>query len=125
MIGNNLLDKVKVLKDELLGIMKKNREQHAIDVKELMLSRHNEVKAYFSQMLEKMQSDPEFQPSESINFPVPVDNTASYDRAIKMVEMSIDQEVELTEHQFDKLVMDNWEWKHELLRTSQFFGKQL
>ena len=123
MFGKNVLDKVKVQKTELLSKMKDNREQHQKDVQELLVSRNEETKEYFSSLAEKLASSPEFQPKENIKFPLPVDNTGSYDRAIKMVEMSVDDEIELTEDQFDKLVMDNWEWKSDFLTTSQFYGK--
>lgn len=41
----------------------------------------------------------------------PEDHTKDYDRAIQMVEWSIEDTIELDTRQFQQLVMDEWEWK--------------
>lgn len=123
MLNQNVLDKVKVKKEELLQTMTANREAHKETIESLLVQRNREARAYFADLAERLENDETLQAKENIKFPLPKNNTASYDRAIKMVEMSVEDEIELTESQFDKLVMDNWEWKNDLLTTSAFYGK--
>ena len=42
----------------------------------------------------------------------------AYERAIRMAEMSQDEVVELDAGSFDRLVMDNWEWKQQFASTT-------
>lgn len=41
----------------------------------------------------------------------PVSYEAEYNRAIKMLQMSVDTEIELEDDVFNQLVMDEWSWK--------------
>jgi len=52
-----------------------------------------------------------------IRLPAPEDHTADYDRVIRMLEMSVDDELEITSHEFDWYVMDNWQWKGLVSQT--------
>ena len=56
------------------------------------------------------------------DLPVPHDHTAEYDRAIKMVEMSVDENLELTEQEFAMLVMDDWGWKQQFTASNSRYG---
>jgi len=48
----------------------------------------------------------------------PEDHTADYDRVIEMLRMSVDPEIELMAGDFDKFVMDRWEWSHDFSATN-------
>ena len=56
------------------------------------------------------------------DLPVPHDHSAEYDRAIKMVEMSVDENLELTEPEFAQLVMDDWGWKQQFTASNSRYG---
>ncbi len=120
-----LMNNVKVCRNKLLDTLKDNLEKHKVDVKEALEARHTETKEYFKNLSEKIEKDPTFQPKETISFPKPQDNSAEYERAIRMVDMSVEDIIELTEDQFDKLVMDNWYWKQDLIRTASMYGKMM
>lgn len=59
----------------------------------------------------------------SISLPEPIDRTKDYDRVIAMLEMSVEDEVELEEHDFDRYVLDNWEWKDLAYSTNSQYIK--
>jgi len=42
---------------------------------------------------------------------VPKDHTKSYDVAIEMAEWEVDDNIKLTQSQFQCFVMDDWDWK--------------
>lgn len=118
------MKQVKVNVDTLLTKMRDNLAQHKNDVEELLKERRAQIEDYYGDVLSKMGRDETFQPSGR-DFPMPEDNSASYERAIEMANMSVEKEITLSESEFDQLVMDNWHWKHELIRTSAFYGKAL
>ena len=128
MFGNNdgkLMNGVKIKSSELLFILENNLSHHKDDIQEAIELRRNEIILYFKQKLEVMESDESYSPKESINFPLPKDSSSDYEKAIRMVQLTQDEIIELNEDQFDKLVMDNWEWKQSLVATSAFYGKAM
>lgn len=119
----SLMPDVKVKKEELLATLKANLKAHQAEVKSLLLSRQTEIAEYLTMQLDKISESDTYQPKENIHFPLPKDNSKSYEKAIRMVEMSVDETITLNEMQFDQLVMDNWHWKQDLLATSALYKK--
>ncbi len=56
------------------------------------------------------------------DLPIPEDHSKTYDRAIKMVQMSVELVLELTEPEFTTLVMDDWGWKQTFTASNTFYG---
>lgn len=52
---------------------------------------------------------------------IPITYLKEYDNAILMLEASTDQELELTQEQFNCLYLDQWGWKDEWLYTNQSY----
>lgn len=57
-----------------------------------------------------------------VQLPAPQDHSADYDRVIGMLEMSTDQEIELTEGDFERYVRDEWEWSRFVESTSRRYS---
>jgi hypothetical protein len=51
----------------------------------------------------------------------PQDHSQDYDRAIRMMQASIYDEVELTVNEFDAYVLNNWEWKNNFLFSNSVY----
>jgi len=119
----SLMPNVKIAKNELLEKLKNNLEQHKIDIDEALDLRRENIEDKLSRVVIEISNNPEYQPDSTFNFPKPTNNSRDYEKAIKMVEMTQDQVIELSEDQFDKLVLDNWYWKNELINTSALYGK--
>jgi hypothetical protein len=49
----------------------------------------------------------------------PEDHSQDYERAIRMMQMSVFDEVKLTVSEFDAYVMNNWEWKRNFLLSNR------
>jgi len=47
----------------------------------------------------------------AVSLPEPEDHSDDYQHAIRMLEMCVDDEIEITADDFQKLVMDDWGWK--------------
>jgi hypothetical protein len=112
---------VKVKRDELLAVLKKNRERHIADYIEACagyrasaLERIDEI---FSDLKAKIGGLREGQTIAVIGLQfglaVPETHEKAYDQIIRMMEMSVDEEITLTCSQFGCFVMDDWDWKQQ------------
>lgn len=118
-----LMTEVKVNREYLLKTLKENLRNHKSEINSLLLDRRTEVSYYLVSVIDRISESDEYQPKENIRFPLPKDNSKYYENAIRMVEMSVDENITLNEVQFDQLVMDNWHWKQDLLATSALYRK--
>jgi len=117
------LTTVKIKKEDLLQVLQENRANHATWLAEVAIERKREMLDLLDNHVSRLESDDNFQGLEKYSFPMPQNNDDAYEKAIRMVELTQDKVIELHEHQFDCLVMDNWSWKGDFLRTSSIYGK--
>ncbi len=76
----------------------------------------------FAQMLEAIRAGKRV--VHSISLAQPSDQTEEYDRAIKMVEMTQADTIELEEDRFDNLVMDRWAWTRQFMHSNSFYSEK-
>lgn len=94
---------------ELVEILKTNRADHQDTYTQAMEAcRRDAMKILEDQLNAAAQGRPFL---SVFRFAVPEDHTKDYDRAIKMLEMHQSDTIEMTEHTFSELVMDDWSWK--------------
>lgn len=54
----------------------------------------------------------------------PQDYTSAYDKALSMLEFSVEDKVHLTAQEVDAYINDNWRWKGDFVGvTSNYIGK--
>lgn len=105
------METVKVNKAKLIEVITKNRDAHrtifdkaVVRFREALLteleSRISQVKANKPVMM-------------TIGLLQPEDHTSDYDRVLKMLNMSIDVDIELDENDFVQYVEDDWHWKRQ------------
>ncbi len=61
----------------------------------------------------------------AVSLPYPENRTDDYGRAIKMIELSVYDTVELSEQEFDAYVLNNWAWKKKFVDTNDRYVKTL
>ncbi len=103
---------VKLSKAELLNIVRSNKEKHiaeyAESVEDYKVAVLNIAKDHLK--LAKTGDTNEFK--KFAHFPVaPQSYEDSYTRAIRMLELSVDDVIELEDDVFGQLVLDEWHWK--------------
>ena len=113
------MQEVKVKKVELLKKLQENRKAH----KETF---DKACEGYRQEVIEKLDlALADAKKGKKINsylrFEEPVNQTKDYDRAIMMVTMSVDDVLELTEHEFKQYVMDDWSWKDQFMTTDSVY----
>jgi hypothetical protein len=111
---------VKVKRDELLSVLRQNRQRHISDYqkacvgyREVALRR---VEAGFQEAREvvnRLKDGQTIAVNVRVSLSAPVSYEKAYDQIIRMMEMSVDTEIDLTASQFACFVMDDWEWKEE------------
>jgi hypothetical protein len=101
---------VTIRTEELLHVLKENRDNHRAAFEKAQEGFKTTVEEELEKRLAEAREGKRFCASFSI--PEPVDQTPEYDMAIKMLEMSVDGQTELTASEFACYVMDRWAWKH-------------
>lgn len=114
------MNAIKVKKSELLDVLKKNREQH----RKIFLEAQEGYKHAAIKELDSMLDDARAgkRIRRSMTLVEPQDQTSDYDRAIRMLEMSQDEVIELEEHDFMQYVLDDWGWKHQFLHSNSVYS---
>lgn len=105
------METVKVKKNELLATIIKNRAEH----KDIFLEAQKGFRETAIRILDERLAEARKGKRINLSFslPEPVDHTPDYDRIIKMLNMSTDDIVELTDDHFAQYVMDDWSWKRQ------------
>lgn len=114
---------VVVKKEELVQIIKTNRENHRQIFEEAIDGYKAEAVRRLEENIEDIKKGKNFY--ININMPVPQDHTEDYNRVLKMLEMCINDTIVLDEQRFAQYVMDDWGWKEAFLNTSNMYNKKV
>jgi hypothetical protein len=114
---------VKIKSADLLEVLKKNRETHVSEFNSAKEEYRKDVIAEMKKNLKQAQSGGEI--VSYIQLVEPQNFTASYDTAIKMLEMSADELVELTMQEFQQYVEDNWHWKGTFAASTSIYNNKV
>lgn len=107
---------VKVKRDELLEQIRKNRTAHRAVFEKALEGYRKAVIKRLTEMLEDAKGGKRV---EQVTLLMqPTNQTAEYDQVIKMLEMSVQDEIELTSQDFGCYVMDRWAWKSQFALSS-------
>lgn len=114
------LKPVTVKKGKLLLTLAANREKHITIYYEAQRGYEEKAKQLLSDRLDEFNMSissrsPMFSADLSFSLPKPVSHMDSYNKAIGMLEWSVNDTVELDAGQFDNFVNDNWSWQFGFL----------
>jgi hypothetical protein len=102
------MEKVTVNKKDLLETLKTNRAEHRKIFEEAIEGYRKTATRLLEEQVTKAKANKRF--VTYIQLVQPIDQTKEYDRAIRMIEMSVDQTITLSERDFQQFVMDEWQW---------------
>jgi DNA polymerase II small subunit/DNA polymerase delta subunit B len=117
------METVKIRKEELLEALKKNRATHRKIFEEAQEGYREEAIKLLDKALDDARKGKEIK--TFIQLQAPIDQTKDYDRAIRMIEMSVEDVIEIDEKDFACYIMDDWDWKRQFLTTNAFYSKTL
>ena len=115
-----MISSVNVSRTDLLETLRKNREQHLKDYEVAKTKYREAAIQQLKKMLEDAESGKKFE--TYVTAPEPSKYTDSYDRAIRMLEMSKDEKIQLTDHAFKRLVMDEWDWTRDFASNTKSYS---
>lgn len=104
------LDSVRVDKKQLLATLRQNHEKHKQEFAAAIEGWKAEVIGKLEKLLAEARDGTCFAHSVSLHVGKPEDHSEDYVRVIKLLEYSLDQELELSTEEFNRFVLDNWQW---------------
>jgi hypothetical protein len=105
------MENVRIDKSDLLKIIQENRAKHREVFEEAIEGYRKMAVAELERSIAAAKAGQQF--ARMLSLPEPVDQTKEYDRAIRMLSLSLDSAIVLDEQTFANLVMDEWHWtKH-------------
>ena len=117
------MNAINVKKSELLAVLRQNRAQHRKIFLEAQTGYRQQVIDELDSMLRDARDGKKIR--RSVTLIEPVDQTADYDRAIRMMEMSVDDVIQLEEHEFNSYVLDNWSWQKNFNASNARYSQTL
>jgi hypothetical protein len=112
-------ERVTVRKDELLKVLRANREAHRGKFERAYERFRGQAIAALRENLDAARVGGPV--VLVVGLPVPEDHTEDYDREIRMLEMHQGTEVEIASRLFDQIVMDRWGWKASFAANTESY----
>jgi hypothetical protein len=117
------LSTVRVEKGKLLSRIKANRDDHRKIFEEALTGWQKQLIADLQDAVDDAKAGRAFR--YRFKLTRPEDHTDDYDSVISLLEMSEDSEFELSWTDFQRFVMDKWDWQAAFLATSSSYGSTL
>ena len=113
---------VKVEKAELMKVLQDNKKKHVKEFDESVKDYKKAAIKIAKEHVDLAKSGDLDKISKIRAMPQrPTSYEDSYNRAIRMMEMSVDDVIELEEDIFNQLVLDEWSWKHSFVASGALF----
>lgn len=105
------MDDSKILKEDLLKRLEANRAKHR-ETFEHAIGIYKEKMTELLENLIERAKDGKVIPQKALyDLPMPEDHTNDYDVAIEMLSLDVRKKFLLSERDFRRFVMDQWEWQ--------------
>jgi hypothetical protein len=114
------MDSIRISVDKLRETVKKNRENHRTIYEESFQKYRDMAIAELKQMLAEAKAGKRIR--RSIQLTPPMNQTSDYDRVLKMLDMTTDDVVVLSEEDFAQYVMDEWRWKEQFSQINSTYS---
>jgi hypothetical protein len=114
-----MLESVTIERNKLIEIVTANREKHVNAYTETMA----EYKIKYRDRLLELHGLSERGTYDDVKLRKPRTYVDDYDRALRMLELSVDNDITVTEHSFRQLVLDQWQWQHDFTETNALYAK--
>lgn len=112
---------VKINRKELLKIVKENATKHVAQYDEAVEDYKVGVVKVAKANL-KIANTGDIEKFTFNRMPAaPVNYADNYSRAIRMLELSVEDVIEVEEHIFNQLVLDEWAWKQGFVAQSALY----
>lgn len=114
------MHEVTIKKDDALRIIRQNKEDHKKIYEDGMVGYKQELKEILEKKMALLEKGEYASPH--IRISPPSIHIEEYNSVIKMLELSVDEEVTLDSRQFRELIMDKWNWQRDFLKSNAKFS---
>lgn len=114
------MNKVTVLKAELLSVIERNMDSHRDIYEAAMVGYERAAIEWLEGMLAQIRNG-DTETRLIFTAPMPEDHTDDYERVRLMIQWSTSDEIELSAGEFEQYVMDNWGWKRQWAATNSSY----
>lgn len=114
---------VTVEKNELLKILRENRKTHIQLYKEAVEGWKTDAMDQYQTAIKVLEDENKV--TTHFDLQKPESHVKDYDRVIRMLEMSVDDEIELSSHEFEQYVQDEWGWKDLFVTSNAKYAASL
>lgn len=114
------MESVTVDKSELIKTIQDNLKEHVSIYDEAVVKYRSQLEKKISDMLDQVRSGDDV--PHVIDLIKPVTYAKQYEQALRMLEMSVDEQITLEEETFKNLVMDDWRWKENFLHSNSSYS---
>lgn len=121
-VKGDQMQTVKVKKEELLEKVKENRANHRLVFEQALVVYKKKVIEELEDYLTKAKAGERVPRMSQLT--QPMDQTREYDQAIAMLEMSVDDEIEITSDEFRCFVLDRWHWKGQFATSNRRYVEE-
>lgn len=113
---------VKINKEELLSIVRANKDKHVRQYEEAVVDFRTAVIKITTENSKLAKTGDLDKISKIKSIPAkPVSYEDNYNRAIRMLELSVDHTIELEQDIFNQLVLDEWVWKNQFVASASLY----
>ena len=109
-------------KTKLIATLKANRERHVKQFEDADRGYRQLVVIKLRELSERIETGDQVCLGVRLDAEGPESHAEDYERAIQMCEMSMEQSVELDEHDFETLVLDKWTWSKAFSSSSASYS---
>ena len=106
----------KMIKSVLIDLIKENMVKHEEIYEKAWIGYQDLVLQTLTKNLKSIKEGKRV--SVYVHEQVPVNHTVDYQRAIEMLNHSVDDYVSLNTEDYSRYVQDNWEWKQQWAATN-------
>lgn len=116
------MKKVNINKSELLSIVETNRKKHINEYNENIEEYKSAASRLANEHVSLALSGDLAKIAKIKAMPAPpVSHEKDYDKAIQMLELSVDFNIELDKEDFERLVLDEWTWKTSFIASGALY----
>jgi len=113
------VETITVEKNKLLETVRKNRDDHRSQFLAAQEVYRERVIDFLNLRLKEARDGKAV--SLVTNLVEPVDYTKEYDTAISMIEWSVEDSIDLSQRDFERYVLNKWEWSNFFAASTQSY----
>jgi hypothetical protein len=125
----NVMDNTKINREKLLTIVRDNLVKHQNEFKESLVDFAKAMtviaeknKRISLKNLKLVKADVNSKLEQPVGYlAAPRSYETEYNRAIRMLELSVDENIVVEQDVFNQLVLDEWSWKQLFVGTSSMY----